>query len=106
MSDRSSSNISPELWAGIVTLMPVFALYMRSVLAELGKITAQVVWKFIAGKRQRQQGHSTVIVVLVGETDRGSDAGETTRRSKGGDSQDAVVVQVKSEEQVTLHRHS
>ena len=66
MSERSSSDINPELWAGIVTIMPVIVLYLRSVLAELGKTTAQAVWRFIAGKRQ---GHRTVLVIVLRESD-------------------------------------
>ena len=66
MTDQSRSDINPELWAGIVTLVPVIALYLRSFLAELGKVTAQAVWRFIAGKRQ---AHPTVLVIVLRESD-------------------------------------
>ena len=79
MSDRSSSDINPELWAGIVTIMPIIALYLRSVLAELGKTTAQAVWRFIAGKRQ---GHPTIVVIMLRESDQSSAVASQTTKEK------------------------
>src|SRR5688572_4645848 len=66
MSEQSSNDFNPELWAGIVTIMPVILLYLRSILAELGKATAQAIWRFIVYKRHSRP---TVLVIVLRESD-------------------------------------
>jgi hypothetical protein len=43
--DQPSTESSSDLWMGIITILPVVLLYLRSVIAELGKVSAQALLK-------------------------------------------------------------
>jgi hypothetical protein len=65
MNDHSSSAIDQEIWTGVFTLLPVVVIYLRSVIAELGKVSAQCVWNVIKKKRQRSPTAPTVVIVVL-----------------------------------------
>jgi hypothetical protein len=64
----------PDPWVGLVTLLPWVLLYLRGVLAELGKSSAQALWKTMARHRRKQQQSSAVTVVIV--VSKGGDCNE------------------------------
>jgi hypothetical protein len=80
--DQPSTESSSDLWMGIITILPVVLLYLRSVIAELGKVSAQALLKYIGKRLRKRQAASstTAVVILLGSgTEAQDDASSNTK---------------------------
>jgi fumarate reductase subunit D len=65
MVDQAGTDPRPDLWVGIIAVLPWILLYLRGVIAELGKFSAQALWRLISRSLRTQDGKETVTVVVV-----------------------------------------
>ena len=63
--NQPGTDLHPDLWVGLVTLVPWVLIYFRGFIAEIGKSSAQALWGTISRRRRKQQRESTVTVVIV-----------------------------------------
>ena len=65
MLNQPATDSHPDLWVGLVTVLPWALLYLRGFVAELGKSSAQALWKMMARRQQAQRQAPTIIIFIV-----------------------------------------
>jgi hypothetical protein len=82
MFDQTRTEASSELWVGIITILPVVLLYLRSVIAELGKVSAQALLKYIGKRLRKRQAASstTAVVILLGSGTEAQDDASSNKK--------------------------
>lgn len=62
-------DLQPDILTGVVTILPLVLLYLRGIVTELGKVTAQALLQVIIIMRRmlRKPAQTTTVVIVVSE---------------------------------------
>lgn len=60
-------DLQPDILTGVVTILPLVLLYLRGIVTELGKVTAQALLQVIMRRMLRKPAQTTTVVIVVSE---------------------------------------